>query len=380
MKYILGFFRIVVGLLFIFSGLVKANDPLGLCYKTQEFFDVLHVSFLNPAALTLAIILIGFEIIAGVALLLGCWMRVFGLLLLLVTLLFTFLTAFAYLTGKIKECGCFGDCLPISNTVTFWKDVILLALVIFLFVFRRQIKPVFNRVVTGILLFLGIVVAFGFQWYTLNHLPLVDCLAYKMGSNITESMKPPPGAIPDKYETLFIYEKDGQQKSFTADNIPAWLDSTWQFVDRKDKLVKEGNHLEPKIVDFVVTDSSGNDVTQELLSAAGYTFLFMVRDVNEAGTGWDQKMSALQRACAQSGIRIYGITASSHAAVARFTDTHRLGFPFFQMDATVIKTAARSNPCLILLREGTVLGKWAYRDMPERVSQIPGSDALDLRK
>lgn len=377
MKVITGICRILVGILFIFSGLVKANDPLGLCYKMQEFFQVLHLNFLSSAALALAIIMIGFEIIAGVALLLGYKMRLFGTLLLLLMILFLFLTAFAYLTGKIKECGCFGDCLPITAGMSFWKDVILFILVLFLFAGRKRIKPAFGKFFTVVFMLIGIFIAFGTQWYALNHLPWVDCLPYKVGNNIPDLMKIPPGATPDQYASVFVYEKNGEKKEFTEDDIP-WQDSTWHYVSREDKLIKKGN-AEPKIQDFIITDFSGNDSTDLVLHHTGYTFLFMVNNVRDAGKGWKAKMEHLQMDCAQYGIKLYGITSSGLSDVTQFKQDHDLHFPFLQMDGTVIKTAARSNPCLILLKNGTILGKWHYHDMPEGAVPSPDREQINFK-
>lgn len=370
MKVILGIIRVLVGVLFIFSGLIKANDPLGLCYKMQEFFSALHLNFLSPAALTLAVIMIGFEIIAGVALLLGFQMRIFGTLLLLLMILFLFLTAYAFLSGRIKECGCFGDCIPLTAETSFWKDVILFVLVLILFSFRRRIKPIFGRFLTVLLMLVGLAGAFGFQRYNLQHLPLVDCLAYKVGNNIPALMKIPPGATPDQYATVFIYTKDGVRRSFAEDSIP-WQDSTWKFVSREDRLVKKGD-AEPAIKDFVIADFSGNDSTSEILNDNGYTFLFMVKDVHLAEQGWEASMASLQTDCSKYHIKIYGITASDASDAAQFVQKNGLMFPFLQMDATVIKTAARSNPCLILIRGGTILGKWAYGHIPS--GAVPSED------
>jgi uncharacterized membrane protein YphA (DoxX/SURF4 family) len=370
MKILLGIIRTLVGILFIFSGLIKANDPLGLCYKMQEFFSVLHLNFLAPAALTLSVIMIGFEIIAGVALLLGCQMRFFGTLLLLLMILFLFLTAFAYLSGKIKECGCFGDCIPLTAGASFWKDVILFVLVLILFSARRRIKPLFGRWATALWMLVGIGLAFGIQWYTLRHLPVVDCLAYKIGNNIPALMKIPPGSIPDQYATVFVYEKNGQTREFAADSIP-WQDTTWHFISREDKLVKKGN-AEPVIKDFVITDFAGNDSTGKIVSEPGFVFLFMVKQTPDAATGWEQKLVRLQADCLQYGVKIYGITSSDSMRTGSFVDHAGIKFPFLQMDGTVIKTAARTNPCLLLLRKGTILGKWSYLDMP--VGAIPSPD------
>lgn len=359
MKIILNLLRIIVGVLFIFSGLIKANDPLGLSYKMEEFFEVLHLTFLSPYSLAYSVLMNAFEIIAGVAVLVGYRMRIFSVLLLLLIIFFTFLTGYALFSGTIRECGCFGDCIKLTAVETFWKDVILLAMILVIFFYRKQIQPVKGA---GIALLIATVLSFGIQWYTLKHLPFVDCLAYKVGNNIPEKMKLPPGATPDVYEMMFIYEKDGQKKEFTADNYP-WSDSTWKFVDRKDKLVKKGN-AEPAIKDFILTDLDGVNQTESILSETKPVYLFLVQNVQKAGSGWDAKMKALQDKWKNQGIVIYGVTASTKEEIAAFKQQHGLAFPFVQMDGVAIKTAGRSNPCLILLDKGTIKGKWHYNDIP----------------
>lgn len=359
MKIILNLLRIIVGVLFIFSGLIKANDPLGLSYKMEEFFEVLHLTFLSPYSLAYSILMNAFEIIAGVAVLVGYRMRIFSVLLLLLIIFFTFLTGYALFSGTIRECGCFGDCIKLTAVETFWKDVALLVMILVIFFYRKQIQPVKGA---GIALVIATILSFGIQWYTLKHLPFVDCLPYKVGNNIPEKMKLPPGATPDVYEMMFIYEKDGQKKEFTADNYP-WSDSTWKFVDRKDKLVKKGN-AEPAIKDFILTDQDGVNQTQAILAETKPVYLFLVQNVQKAGSGWDVKMKVLQDKWKNQGILIYGVTASTKEEIAAFKQQHGLEFPFVQMDGVAIKTAGRSNPCLILLDKGTIKGKWHYNDIP----------------
>ncbi|NLU93589.1 BT_3928 family protein [Chitinophaga sp. Ak27] len=359
MKIILNLLRIIVGVLFIFSGLIKANDPLGLSYKMDEFFEVLHLTFLSPYSLAFSVVMNAFEIIAGVAVLVGYRMRIFSVLLLLLIIFFTFLTAFALFSGTIRECGCFGDCIKLTPVETFWKDVILLLMILVIFFYRKKILPVKRAALVFIL---SVLLSFGVQAYTLKHLPIFDCLPYKVGNNIPEKMKLPPGATPDVYEMVFIYEKDGQKKEFTADNYP-WSDSTWKFVDRKDKLVKKGN-AEPAIKDFILTDLDGVNQTEAVLSADKPVYLFLVQNVQHAGSGWDAKMKALQAKWKNQEILIYGVTASTKDEIAAFKQQHELEFPFVQMDGVAIKTAGRSNPCLMLLNKGTIKGKWHYNDIP----------------
>jgi uncharacterized membrane protein YphA (DoxX/SURF4 family) len=363
MKLLLNLLRIIVGVLFIFSGLVKANDPLGLSYKMEEFFEVLHMTFLSPFSLTYSLVMNTLEIALGAALLLGYSMRLTSTLLLIMIAFFTFLTGYALYSGEIKECGCFGDCIKLTATETFWKDVILLVMILIIYIYRKRIQPLFGKKLTVALVILSVVFAGGVQWYTLAHLPFVDCLGYAKGNNLPEKMKLPPGARPAEYETVLIYEKDGKQKEFTPENYP-WSDSTWVFVDRKDKLVREAEGEAP-VKDFILTDpDGGGDQTQAILSEPTPVYLFLVKNVNEAGKGWDAKMHALQEQAKAGKIYIYGVTASSKADISAFSAAHGLQFPFLQMDGTAIKTAGRSNPCLILLEKGTVKGKWHYNDIP----------------
>lgn len=350
---LLNLFRIIVGVLFIFSGLIKANDPLGLSYKMDEFFEVLHLHFLVPFSLSFSLVMNAFEIIAGFAVLLGYRMRIFSFLLLLLIIFFTFLTGFALFSGLIKECGCFGDCIKLTAEQSFWKDIALLVMILFIFIKRDRIQPLFGKGATNILMLLAVLFPIVLQWYTLSHLPVVDCLPYKVGNNIPEKMKIPPGAIPDKYETVLIYEKDGKQQEFNDQNYP-WQDTTWKYVDRKDKLIQKGN-AEPAIKDFIITDFDNNNMTQSIL-AEPRVYLLLVRDVREAGKGWEGRL--------KGKTPIYGITSSNKELTDQFKASHGLDLPFLQMDGTAIKTAGRSTPCLILLENGTIKGKWHHNDIP----------------
>ncbi|RAJ06784.1 DoxX-like protein [Chitinophaga skermanii] len=362
MRVILILLRVIVGVLFIFSGLIKANDPLGLSYKMNEFFEVLHMTWLVPYSLVFSVLMNAFEIIAGVAVLLGYGMRIFSFLLLLLILFFTFLTGFALYSGLIKECGCFGDCIKLTAEGTFYKDVALLVMIIILFIYRNNIKPTFGKSATSIFMLLGVLIPVALQYYTLAHLPIIDCLPYKVGNNIPEKMKLPPGAKPDRYETVLIYTKDGQDKEFTVDNYP-WQDTTWVYKDRRDKLVEKGN-AEPAVKDFYLTDFDGAKQTDAILSEEKPVYLFLVENTAKAGKGWDEKMHAIQQKVAAGEAYVYGVTSSDKEAVEAFKAAHKLDFPFLQMDGVAIKTAGRSNPCLILLNKGTIVGKWHYNDIP----------------
>lgn len=363
MKYILWTIRIIVAVLFIFSGLVKANDPLGLSYKMDEFFEVWGMHWLMPYSLVMSIAMIAFEIIAGVALLLGYAYRLFSYLLLVLVVFFTFLTAYVLFSGKIKECGCFGDCIPLTPIQTFTKDIILLIMGIILVVYRNRIKPLVKGHAAHIIMILTVVFSVGSQLWALEHLPYHDCLPYKVGANIIEDRKIPEGAIPDQYESIMIYEKDGVQKEFTMENYP-WQDTTWVFVDRKDKLVKKGN-AEPKIRDFIITDYDGNEYTDAILNAPGYTLLWFVKDTKKAHTDNMDKLKVLVNAAKEAGVPFYVLCSNNKEEAHAFMDEHGIQAEVMVLDGTVSKTAMRSNPGLMLLEQGVIKGKWSFRDYPD---------------
>ncbi|OSZ79235.1 hypothetical protein CAP35_13550 [Chitinophagaceae bacterium IBVUCB1] len=363
MKYILWLIRIVVGVLFIFSGLVKANDPLGLSYKMDEFFEVWKMHWMMPFSLSLSVLMIAFEIIAGVAVLLGYAQKVFSVLLLLLIVFFTFLTAYVLFSGKIKECGCFGDCIKISNEETFWKDVALTVLGLVLFIYRKKIQPVFAGKIGTPLMVLTAIFSFGVQWYALGHLPYHDCLPYKIGANIHKDRQIPEGAIPDVYETVLVYEKDGVKKEFDTKNFP-WQDTTWKYVSSESKLIKKGN-AEPKIKDFIISDYDGNDVTESVLTTPGYTLLLFVKDINKASTENMDRLHNLIEDAEKNNVPTYILCSATKEDAEAFRKANNIEKGILYMfDGTVSKTALRANPGLMLLEQGTIRGKWSYKDYP----------------
>ncbi len=397
MTYLLWFFRIVVGGLFIFSGLVKANDPLGLSYKMDEFFEVWASGSISQGwkdfctwgrlhALAFSVVMIAFEIISGVAIILGYGYRLFSFLILLLTIFFTFLTAYVYIPHEypvllkkfpnffpklIEECGCFGDCIKISNAETFWKDIVLLIIILILFLYRKRVTPVFKGYPSAAILVLTTFFAFGFQWWNLEHLPYHDCLPYKVGNNLSEKMKVPtgPGVIIDSFSTVLVYkDNNGKEKAFTTADYP-WQDTlNWHFVDSKTVLVREGN-ASPPIKDFTISDYDKGEHTADVLQAKGYVFLFFLRDVDKARTDNLEKLKAMADQAEAMEIPTYILSSDTKERTEAFLKKHNLiKFPIFTVDATASKTGMRSNPGLMLLKDGTVQNKWSFRDYPGAVS------------
>ena len=369
MRILINLARIIVGVLFIFSGLVKANDPLGLSYKMQEFFELWGLHSLNDYTLAFSVAMIAFEIIAGVAVLVGWKMNLFSWLLLLLIIFFTFLTGYAVITGKPKECGCFGDCIPLSASQSFMKDLLLLALILFLFIYRRRIQPLFATRNNILALFFTTVFSFAFMWYTLMHLPVVDCLPYKVGKSIFGEMKIKEGAKKDSTVITFVYEKGGKELEFTADKFPDdFNDSTYKFKKRYDKVIREGNAL-PAIKDFSLTNSSGEQVTEQILAAQGYKLFWFLRQDWKEGE-WVAFADIITREASQKAIPSMLITSISLEQLYKKPLPLFYRFNPLTCDATAIKTAARANPTLYLLNRDTIIKKWSYADFESALKYI----------
>lgn len=367
MRILINIVRIVVGLLFIFSGLVKAIDPLGLSYKMQEFFELWDMAQFNSHTLWLSVVMIAFEIIAGAALLLGWQMRLFSWLLLLLILFFTFLTGYAYLSGKFKNCGCFGDCIPITPLTSFVKDIVLTALILFLFANRKKIQPIFSKRISAILIILVSAFSFGLQWYALIYLPPVDCLPFKKENNITEKMKIPAGALPDSFAIRFVYEKGGKQYEFAPAELPADL-NTYNYVSRTDKLIRKGN-AEPPIKGFALSGITNEDSTSIVLSQP-YAVLLIFENFSTPFSVWKDDFAKLYTTAKAKNIPVYAVTNRPDETMINFAGTSFADMQVFKCDFTAIRTAARTNPTLYLLKEGTVVDKQSYKRMDKILKEI----------
>jgi uncharacterized membrane protein YphA (DoxX/SURF4 family) len=372
MKIILQTARILVGCLFAFSGLVKAIDPLGLSYKMQEFFEVwagdgylpAFMNYLHSQSLWFSIIMIVLEVVLGIALLIGWRKNTVLTLLFLLTLFFTFLTSFVLFTGKIRACGCFGDCIPLTPIQTFTKDIILTLLIIYLLLYRKYIQPFFKKPIGAVIVLLSLTTVTFLQFYVLKHLPIKDCLPYKKGNDLLELRKMPAGAIPDKYTYNFVYEKNGEKKEFATDNLP---DSTWHFSERKEQLVSKGINNIPAINDFSLTDSSGVNITEEVLGNSGEYYLLFLQNINDGITRWSAAFSDLYQKARKLNRPIYIITSDKEKVNDFFNIRNSYKIQVLTCDATAIKTAARANPSIFVMRGPVVQGKYSWADMGKAI-------------
>ncbi len=365
MKILVTIARILTGVLFIFSGLVKAIDPKGLAFKMQEFFEAWAGSGFMPGlmksldqyALTFSVIMITLEVIVGVALLIGWKKKLTVWILLLLMLFFTFLTSYVLFTGKIRACGCFGDCIPLTPVQTFTKDIVLLILVMLLLFNTKYIMPIAKPLFMWLYILGATALVLFLQWHVLRNLPLIDCLPYKKDNNIVELRKMPANAIPDKFDYIFIYEKDGTKKEFKTDALP---DSTWTFVDRKQTLVQKGSNNIPVISDFSLTTENGTDSTNEILNTAGEYYLLYIKDLDNYPKKWDEDVKFVNRMLS-NGKKIFVVTSQLKQVKERFAATIKNAV-FLTCDATVMKTVARVNPTLYLMNGPVVKNKWSWTD------------------
>ncbi|MEX1202120.1 MAG: BT_3928 family protein [Ferruginibacter sp.] len=371
MKIIVNIARYLSGALFVFSGLVKAIDPRGLAYKMQEFFEAWAQSGfmkelmeqLGHYALTFSVIMITLEVVIGIALMVGWKKRLATWLLFFMILFFTFLTSYVLFSGKIKACGCFGDCIPLTPLQTFTKDIILLLLSIILLWKYRLIEHWAKPTILLSIVVLATIATVALQCYVLVHLPIKDCLPYKKGNNILELRKVPAGAIPDEYAISFIYQKNDVKKEYTAEALP---DSSWEFVERKQKLVKLGKNNTPLINDFTLTTESGADSTEIILSQKGPYFLLFVKDVTTIPSDFRKDQEIINNAIVKN-IPIYIVTGQRTMATKRYgkiviINGKSIAIPMLNCDATALKTAARADITLYKMNGPLVINKWGWKD------------------
>lgn len=368
MKYFIWFCRIIIGVLFIFSGYVKAVDPIGMQYKLEEYFEVFHMDFFIPYALYFSILLNALEIVLGIFTLLGIRMVQTAWLLVLIIVFFLFLTGYSAVTNKITDCGCFGDAIKLSTWATFYKNVIFLGLIIPIFLWRNNIEPLFNKTFSNIFYYGSIIACLGLEWYCLQHLPIIDFRPYKVGNDIREQMSIPVGAPRDSVVTKLVYKdkRDGKEQSYLMNELP-WADSLWmannEFVKQENIVVREG--YQPKIKDFKVWNDDNIDLTSQLLDSNKYQLWVIAYDISKTDIKGFDRIAANVSAYEQAGIAVLGLSASSYSVIEELRHNSNAAFPFYYADGTVLKTIIRANPGIVLLNGSKVLAMWHYNDTPD---------------
>ena len=362
LKMIVNLCRIIVAVTFIFSGFVKAIDPIGTQYKLQDYLGAIGMAGILPnwTLLAVAVFLAAIEFCIGIFLLFAIQRRLISKLTVAFMVFMTMVTVWIVVADPVKDCGCFGDALHLTNTETLIKNIVLLVcslaimyrpLAMFRFVSKSNQWIVTNYTIVFILVSSGL---------SLYYLPIFDFRPYHIGVNIPRGMEIPKGAKLPQFKTTFIMEKNGQRKEFTLDNYP---DASWKFIDSKTVQTSEG--YIPPIHDFSITDNkTGLDLTNSVLSHKGYTFLLIAPHLETADDSNFGDIDRLYEYAQSYDIPFYCLTASTAKAIKRWIDLTGAEYPFCITDEAVLKTIIRSNPGLLLLKDGTIINKWSHNNLP----------------
>lgn len=371
-RILLGAARILLGLVFVYSGFVKVIDPLGSTYKFTDYFrDAFSMEWMIPASFTLAIIMSIAEMLFGLTLLANIKPRLSSLGVLLFMVIFTPLTFYLALTDAVKDCGCFGDAMKITNWQTFYKNIIIAAFAVLVFIFRKSYKPYLSKSKQLIVFILLGVFSLVLTWYCYNHLPIIDFRPYKVGVNIPEAMKIPDGAPYDVYTYDYTVKNTntGEEKiidseTYVNDSTYWWDGTEWEFVTSSEPiLVSKG--FTPPIHDFSITSQEGENLTEVILNDDGYFFLLIAYDITKTSTKEQESINNLSNYAKENNYGFLCLSSSLDNQLAEFVQQTKAPYQFASTDETTLKTIVRANPGLLLLKKGTILGKWHHNDIPE---------------
>lgn len=373
MRLVKNLCRIIVGIVFIYSGFVKGIDPLGSDYKFTDYFNAFGMGWMNATTLFFSFALSLAEFLIGIALLFNLWVSRMAWGSLLFMAFFTPLTLVLALTNPVSDCGCFGDAMILTNWQTFWKNIILLLLAIMIFMYRKEYKS--SLPLVGQFSFLALAGAgmLCLSVYCYRHLPVLDFRPYAVGKNITEGMRLPEGAEPDQYEVTLKYKnkQTGEVQSFTEENYP-WQDTlNWEYESSSERLVKKG-YITP-IHDLVIEHPTLGNITEEILEDDNHTILAVAYNLTQSDVQYQPAINRLAEYAQEKGIRFYGLTSSSERDIETYKKRYHVPYEFCTADEIQLKTMIRSNPGVIILREGTILDKWAGKDVPD-VKELQDTD------
>lgn len=361
--------RSLLGITFIFSGFVKAVDPLGTVYKIEDYLMAFGGWFtdLMPLAGTAAVALIALEWTLGVCMLFNVRTSITAWLSLAFYLVMTPLTLWIALTNPVSDCGCFGDAIVLTNWQTFWKNVVLLILVIVLLGCKKFIPQLLSWWGELVVLLSALGASATIMAYSYTHLPPMDFRPYKVGNHIPTLMEVPDGAPVDEYAITLIYEKDGIEQEFTLENYPKG-DSTWTFVDQQSVLIKKG--YEPPIHDFEILTMNFEDITYDILESEEPITLITMYDLDKTNRTQAAKLTGIYHACMERGEQCYFLTGSGEEQIYAFgeeigMDMETIESTFCTIDPVTLKTIVRANPGMFVVQNGTILEKHNLRQMNE---------------
>lgn len=361
MKVLVGVSRIFVGVLFIISGLIKLNDPVGFSFKLGDYFapEVLNLPFLEPYALVIAVLVVILEVLLGVMLIVGYAKKFTLWSLLLMIVFFTFLTFYSAYFNKVTDCGCFGDALKLTPWESFSKDVVLLVLILFLYKGSGYIQPFFSKGVRSITVFISLILCLWLGLHVLEHLPVIDFRAYKVGTNITKGMQTPADAPRAVYQYNWSFDVNGQQKTVINRGEDPKIDGTLLGVETS--VLQKG--YEPPIHDFSI-ERDGTDYTTQMLEEE-HLLVVIAYNLNVAQNDGFIAIKEATDTALEKGYTVIGISASSTPETEKLAAKYDLDFKFYFCDMTALKTIIRSNPSIIRLEKGTILQKLHFNDVDQ---------------
>lgn len=361
MKVLVGVSRIFVGVLFIISGLIKLNDPVGFSFKLGDYFapEVLNLPFLEPYALVIAVLVVILEVLLGVMLIVGYAKKFTLWSLLLMIVFFTFLTFYSAYFNKVTDCGCFGDALKLTPWESFSKDVVLLVLILFLYKGSGYIQPFFSKGVRSITVFISLILCLWLGLHVLEHLPVIDFRAYKVGTNITKGMQTPADAPRAVYQYKWSFDVNGQQKTVINRGEDPKIEGTLLGVETS--VLQKG--YEPPIHDFSI-ERDGIDYTTQMLEEE-HLLVVIAYNLNVAQNDGFIAIKEATDTAIEKGYTVIGISASSTPETEKLAAKYDLDFKFYFCDMTALKTIIRSNPSIIRLEKGTILQKLHFNDVDQ---------------
>ena len=361
MKILVGFLRIFVGIFFIISGLIKLNDPVGFSFKLKDYFapEVLDLQFLVPYALLIAIFVVIYEVLLGIMLILGYAKKFTLWSLLLMILFFTFLTFYSAYFNKVTDCGCFGDAMKMTPWTSFWKDIVLLVLILILFFGRKHLWPFFSKNVRSIIVFAGFVGCLWVTYHVLQHLPIKDFRGYKIGANITEGMTVPEGAQLPVFDYHWKFMVNGEEKIITTNGD--YPQQEGEFISVETEEVVAG--YEPPIHDFAI-ERGGEDYTTQFLNES-HVVLVVAYNLDNAEKEGFVSIKKVTDEALKKGYKVIALSASPEKDTDALKEAYGLNFDFYLCDETALKTIVRSNPGILELQKGTIKQKLHWNDVQD---------------
>lgn len=350
--------RIVIGVVFIFSGFVKGIDPLGTAYRFEDYFIVWGTHWMMPYALTLSILLCTMEFVLGVVILLNLKPRIGSWLLLGVMTFFTLLTLNDAIFNPVPDCGCFGDAIKLTNWETFYKNIVLMIFTLIIFAWRKKTRETLDNLKSYGIAAIVLSLFVGLNIYCYRHLPLIDFMEWKTGNKMYNE-----NPLPVKFYLIYKNKETGETKEYLSPNYPfndsVWM-SQWEFVDQR---VDDPNYFLGHNLQII--DSSGTDLTDVFIRNTNYQFILVAWDLEKADDAGLLKMNEFALKAEADGQGFIGLTSSLEYLIDSTKARLKLPYEIYMADDITLKTMVRANPGLLLLKDGVVIDKWHFNDFPD---------------